>query len=88
MRRILPALAPITMRTSAMTPPESTYQGWKNMVLISALCVALGLSSDTPEFAADGLTDLTTIDLSFLGPSPSFLGYLASSKFSANQFFW
>ena len=50
-------------------------------------CVALGLSSDTPAFAADGLTDLTTIDLSFLGLSPSFLGYSASSKFSANQFF-
>jgi len=48
---------------------------------------ALGLSSDTPTFAADGLTDLTKIDLSFLGLSPSFLGYSASSKFSANQFF-
>ena len=45
-------------------------------------CVALG-----PTFAADGLTDLTTIDLSFLGLGPSFLGYSASSKFSANQFF-
>jgi Predicted membrane protein (DUF2306) len=50
-------------------------------------CVALGLSSDTPAFAADGLTDLTTIDLSALGLSPSFFGYSASSKFSANQFF-
>jgi len=50
-------------------------------------CVALGLSSDTPAFAADGLNDLTTIDLSFLGLSPSFLGYRDSSKFSANQFF-
>lgn len=49
-------------------------------------CVALGLSSDTPMFAADGLTDLTTIDFSFLGLSPSFLGYSASSKFSASQF--
>jgi predicted membrane protein DUF2306 len=50
-------------------------------------CVALGLSPDTPMFAADGLTDVTKIDLSFLGLSPSFLGYSASSKFSANQFF-
>jgi len=50
-------------------------------------CAALGLSSDTPVFAADGLTDLTTMDLSFLGLSPSFLGYTASSKFSASQFF-
>ena len=50
-------------------------------------CVALELSSDTPTFAADGLTDLTKIDLSFLGLSPSFLGYGANSKFSANQFF-
>jgi len=48
---------------------------------------ALGLSSDTPVFAAGGLTDLTTINLSFLGLSPAFLGYTASSKFSANQFF-
>lgn len=50
-------------------------------------CVALGLSSDTPVFAADGLTDLTAIDLSFLGLSPSLLGYSASSRFSASQFF-
>jgi len=50
-------------------------------------CVALGLSSDTPAFAADGLTDLTTIDLSFLGLSPSFLGYSATSRFTASQFF-
>ena len=50
-------------------------------------CVALGLSSDTPAFAADGLTDLTAMDLSALGLSPSFLGYSSSSKFSANQFF-
>ena len=48
---------------------------------------ALGLSKDTPAFAADGLTDLTKIDLSFLGLSPSFLGYSASSKFSPSQFF-
>lgn len=50
-------------------------------------CVALGLSSDTPVFAADGLTDVTSIDLSFLGLSPALLGYSATSRFSANQFF-
>ena len=50
-------------------------------------CVGLGLSSDTPAFAADGLTDLTTMDLSFLGFSPSFLGYSSLSRFSPNQFF-
>jgi len=50
-------------------------------------CVGLGLSSDTPVFAADGLTDLTTMDLSFLGLSPSFLGYSSLSMFSPNQFF-
>jgi hypothetical protein len=50
-------------------------------------CVGLRLSSDTPVFAADALTDLTAIDLSFLGFSPSFLGYSATSRFSANQFF-
>ena len=50
-------------------------------------CVALGLSSDTPVFAADGLTDLSTIDLSALGLTPSLLGYNASSRFSASQFF-
>jgi hypothetical protein len=50
-------------------------------------CVGLGLSPDTPVFAADGLTDLTAIDLSMLGLSPSFLGYSASSRFSADQFF-
>lgn len=49
--------------------------------------VALDLSSDTPAFAADGLTDLTAIDLSYLGLSPSLLGYSASSRFSASQFF-
>lgn len=49
-------------------------------------CVALGLSSDTPVFAADGLNDLTTVDLRFLGLSPSFLGYSTVSKFSPNQF--
>ena len=47
----------------------------------------LWLSSDTPIFAADGLNDLATIDLSVLGLSPSFLGYSASSNFSPNQFF-
>lgn len=50
-------------------------------------CVGLGLSSDTPVFAANGLTDLTTIDLSFLRLSPTFLGYSTLSKFSPNQFF-
>jgi hypothetical protein len=37
-------------------------------------------------FAADGLTELTTMDLSFLGLSPSFLGYSTLSKFSPSQF--
>jgi len=50
-------------------------------------CAGLGLSPDTPVFAAHGLTDLTLIDLSMLGLSPSFLGYSASSRFSADQFF-
>jgi hypothetical protein len=50
-------------------------------------CVGLGLSPDTPVFAADGLTDLAAIDLSMLGLSPSFLGYSASSRFSGDQFF-
>jgi len=50
-------------------------------------CVGLGLSRDTPQFAADGLTELTRFDLSFLGLGPSFLGYSASSTFSTNQFF-
>jgi hypothetical protein len=58
---------------------------------LSAVCLAgcagLWLSPDTPVFAADGLTDLTAIDLSMLGLSPSFLGYSASSRFSPNQFF-
>lgn len=54
--------------------------------VLLAGCAALGLSSDTPVFAADGLTDLTSIDLSFLGLSPSFLGYSRVSKFSPNQF--
>lgn len=47
----------------------------------------LGLSSDTPVFAADGLTDLTTMDLSLLGLRPSLLGYTTLSKFSPSQFF-
>jgi len=50
-------------------------------------CAGLRLSPDTPVFAADGLTDLTAIDLSKLGLSPSFLGYSASSRFSPGQFF-
>lgn len=50
-------------------------------------CVGLLLSPDTPKFAADGLNDLTAIDLSKLGFSPSFLGYSASSRFSPSQFF-
>jgi len=49
-------------------------------------CTGLRLSPDTPVFAADGLTDLTAIDLSKLGFSPSFLGYSASSRFSPRQF--
>jgi hypothetical protein len=55
--------------------------------VLLAGCVGLWLSPDTPVFAAHGLTDLTAIDLSMLGLSPSFLGYTASSRFSPNQFF-
>jgi len=50
-------------------------------------CVGLRLSPDTPVFAAQGLIDLTSMDLSMLGLSPSFLGYSSSSRFSPNQFF-
>jgi predicted membrane protein DUF2306 len=50
-------------------------------------CTGLLLSSDTPVFAADGLNELSTIDLSKMGLSPSFLGYSASSRFSPSQFF-
>ena len=50
-------------------------------------CAGLWLSPDTPVFADQGLTDLTAIDLSRFGLSPSFLGYSASSRFSPNQFF-
>lgn len=50
-------------------------------------CTGLWLSPDTPVFAAQGLTDLTAIDLSRLGLSPSFLGHSASSRFSPNQLF-
>lgn len=49
-------------------------------------CGGLALSPDTRIFAADGLNDLTAIDLSRLGLSPSFLGYSASSKFSPKEF--
>ena len=49
-------------------------------------CTGLLLSPDTSVFAADGLTDLTKIDLSFMGLSPSFLGYSQSSSFSPSQF--
>jgi Predicted membrane protein (DUF2306) len=50
-------------------------------------CIGLGLARDTPVFAAQGLADLTAIDLSTVGLSPSFLGYGSASKFSPNQFF-
>jgi len=50
-------------------------------------CASLALSPDTPLFAADGLAELTTFDLSPLGLSPAFLGYRASSRFSPDQFF-
>jgi len=53
--------------------------------VILAGCAGLRLSTDTPVFAADALTDLTALDLSFLGLSPSFLGYSASSRFSQEQ---
>jgi hypothetical protein len=49
-------------------------------------CVGLALSPDTARFAADGANELTTFDLSFLGLSPSFLGYSAASRFSPSQF--
>lgn len=65
---------------------RATGYGYLSAVFVAG-CIALGLSSDTPVFAADGLADLTTVDLSFLGLSPSFLGYSASSRFSASQFF-
>lgn len=55
--------------------------------VLLAGCTGLWLSPDTRQFAADGLTDLTRIDLSVLGLSPSFLGYSASSRFSPSQFF-
>ena len=54
---------------------------------LSGGCVGLWLSPDTPVFAARGLTDITAIDLSMLGLSPSFLGYSVSSRFSPDQFF-
>ena len=50
-------------------------------------CSGLWLSPDTRVFAAHALTDLTAMDLSILGMSPSFLGYSASSRFSPGQFF-
>jgi hypothetical protein len=50
-------------------------------------CTGLHLSPDTPVFAAHGLTDLTAIDLSLLGLSPSFLGYSSASRFSPDHFF-
>jgi hypothetical protein len=50
-------------------------------------CAGLWLSPDTRVFAADGLTDLTAVDLSMLGIRPSFLGYGASSRFSPDHFF-
>jgi len=55
--------------------------------VLLAGCVGLLLSSDTAIFAADGLNELTAIDLSFIGLSPALLGYSASSKFSPTQFF-
>jgi hypothetical protein len=55
--------------------------------VLLAGCVGLWLSPDAPVFAAHGLTDLTEIDLSMLGLSPSFLGYSSSSRFSPDQFF-
>ena len=48
---------------------------------------ALWLAPDTRVFAANALTDLTAIDFSMLGLSPSFLGYRASSRFTPDQFF-
>jgi len=50
-------------------------------------CAGLWLSPDTPVFAAHGLIDLTSMDLSKLGLGPSFLGYGASSSLLPNQLF-
>jgi hypothetical protein len=50
-------------------------------------CTGLWLAPDTRVFAAQALTDLTPIDLSILGLSPSFLGYRASSRLTPDQFF-
>ena len=50
-------------------------------------CTGLWLAPDTRVFAAHALTDLTAIDLSILGLSPSFLGYRESSRFTPDQFF-
>ena len=55
--------------------------------VLLAGCSGLLLSSDTAVFAAEGLNDLTAIDLPALGLDPSFLGYHASSRFSPTQFF-
>lgn len=54
--------------------------------VLAAGSMAVWLSPDTSVFAADGLADLNRIDLSFLGLSPSFLGYSSSARYSPSQF--
>jgi hypothetical protein len=75
-----------SLRDAYPTVHRSMGYLYLSAVLLAG-CAGLWLSPDTPVFAADGLTDLTAIDLSVLGLSPSFLGYSASSRFSPNQLF-
>ena len=68
-------------------PRAHRVKGYVYLISVSvAGSTGLGLSSQTPVCAAEGLTDLAAVDLSGLGLSPSFLGYSGSSKFSSNQF--
>ena len=46
----------------------------------------LGLSPDTPFFAAELMTESKSFDMPLLGPSPSFLGYGPATTFSPAQF--
>jgi hypothetical protein len=69
-------------------PPIHRSMG---IAYLAAVLVAgtagLRLSPDTAAFAADGLTDGKTFDLSAIGLSPAFLGYGPSSTYSPSQFF-
>lgn len=69
-------------------PRAHRVMGYAYLISVSvAGSIGLWLSSDTPVFATEGLTELAAVNLSNLGLSPTFLGYSASSKFSPNQFF-